>query len=117
MRDDSASSRPKGTPPDPARVDGSYGFVPAAEIRNVWVEAIRRLDQELWPARTAAPAREMIMEFVEDLQFKLLTRASTNLDKVLGKVAPKPKPDEAVISAGSEAARAARDARMARFKG
>jgi hypothetical protein len=122
MKDGSSISNPKAAPPDPARADGSWGFVPAAEIRNVWVEAIRRLDQELWPARAAsgapgpAPAREMIIEFVEDLQFKLLTRASANLDKVLGKVAPKPKVDEAAM-AMSAAAQAAHYARMAKHRG
>lgn len=82
----------------------------------MWVDALRRLDQELWPAKTAAPPREMIIEFVEDLQYKLLTRATTNLDKVLGKVAPKPQMDEAA-QAMSDAARAARDARLARHRG
>ncbi len=116
MKEDLISLRPKGAPPDPARVDSSYGFVPAAEIRNVWTEAIRKLDQDLWPAKGTPPPREMMIEFVEDLQFKLLTRASTNLDKVLGKIAPKPKLDEASM-AMSEAARSARDARMAKYKG
>ncbi len=82
MSVDSTSLRPKGAPPDPARADGSYGFVPAAEIRNVWVEAIRRLDQE----------------------------------KVLGKVAPKPKVDEQQ-AAMSQAAQSAYYARMAKHKG
>lgn len=116
MSVDSTALKPKGAPPDPARVDGSLGFVPASEIRNVWVEAIRRLDQELWPAKGGPPPRDMIIEFVEDLQFRLLTRASVNLEKVLGKVAPRPKVDEAAAAA-SDAARAVRDARMARYKG
>lgn len=116
MKEGLTALRPKGESPDPARVDGSFGFVPAAEIRNVWVDALHRLDQELWPAKSPAPPRDMIIEFVEDLQFRLLTRASTNLDKVLGKVAPKPRVDEAAV-AMSEAARSARDARMAKYKG
>lgn len=92
--------------------------MPATEIRNVWVEAISKLDVVLWPARGPAPPRDVIMEFLQDLQFRLLTRASTNLEKILGKAAVnvKPKVDEAAL-ATSEAARSAREARMAKYKG
>lgn len=103
---------------DPARVDGSLGFVPASEIRNVWVEANSRLDQLLWPMRGPTPPRDVILEFVQDLQFKLLTRASINLEKVIGKAVKteRKKLDEHALTA-SDAARAARDARMAKHRG
>lgn len=102
--------------PRRSRVDGSYGFVPADEVRNVFVEALSRLDHEIWPAKGPVPPRDMVLEFAADLQFRLLARASANLEKVLGKVAPKAKIDEGAAAA-SAAAMAAREARLAKYKG
>ncbi len=117
MTIDSPTSK-KSPAPDPSRLDGSLGFVPASEIRNVWTESNSRLDQEIWPAKGPVPPRDVILEFFQDLQFRLLTRASSNLEKVLGKSAVnvKPKVDEAAI-AQSAAAQAAHYARMAKYKG
>lgn len=77
-----------------------------------------KLDTVLWPLRGPVPPRDVILEFLQDLQFRLLTRASTNLEKILGKAAVnvKPKVDETAV-ATSDAARSARDARMAKYKG
>lgn len=114
----SAPSKKPVPAPDASRIDGSLGFVPASEIRNVWTEAMTKLDVMLWPVKGPPPPRDVIIEFVADLQFRLLTRASTNLQKVLGKAAANvaPKVDEAA-AASSEAARSARDARMAKYRG
>ncbi len=116
-KDASQTSNKTAAPPDPSRIDTSLGFVPATEIRNVWTEAMMRLDQELWPARGPVPPRDVILEFVQDLQFRLLTRASSNLEKILGKSMGMKKAalDEATV-AMSEAARAAREARMAKYR-
>src|SRR4051812_30108253 len=115
MNEESAPSKKEASPPDNARVDGSLGFVPATEIRNVWMEAISKLDQPLWPVRGPIPPRDVILEFLQDLQFKLLTRASSNLEKILGKagVNVRPKVDEAEV-APSKSAQAVREARMAK---
>ncbi len=115
----STPSSKHATPaPDAHRLDASLGFVPASEIRNVWTEANSRMDFELWPVKGPVPPRDVILEFLQDLQFKLLTRASLNLEKILGKAAVnvKPKVDEAA-EAASGAARAAREARLAKHRG
>lgn len=118
MRDELQPSKKDPSPPDAGRIDGSLGFVPASEIRNVWIEAIQRLDQVLWPQRGPVPPRDVILEFLQDLQYRLLTRASSNLEKILGKAAVnvKPKVDEAA-AAISSAAMAAREARLQKHRG
>ncbi len=77
-----------------------------------------RLDQEIWPRQGQTPPRDVILEFVQDLQYRLLTRATRNLDKLIGKATEdiKPKVDEAA-QALSAAAQAAYYARMAKHKG
>ena len=118
MRDELQPSKKDPPPPDPSRIDGSLGFVPATEIRNVWTEANQRLDQLLWPQRGPVPPRDVILEFVQDLQYRLLRRASTNLAKILGKAAVniQPRVDD-VAQAASAAAMAAREARLAKHRG
>ncbi len=72
----------------------------------------------LWPLKGPIPPRDVILEFVEDLQYRLLTRASTNLEKILGKAVgtAKNKALDEASQAMSDAARLARQARMDKYK-
>lgn len=59
----------------------SEGFVPIEEVRNVFVEAIRKLDVEIVPRGTAK--RNEMLEFVQAIELELYQRCGRNLADVV----------------------------------
>lgn len=101
------------TKKDPAAVDGSLGYVSATEIRNAWIEFIKKFDKEIWP-QGKLPIRSEVLALLESLQYRLLTRAESNYEKHLKPSLSQPK---AVESSPEERARyEARQSRLAAWK-
>ncbi len=98
------------SPKDHSEIDQSLGYVTASEIRNAWIEWMRKLDVTVWPASGRTPARSEVLELFESLQYRLLTRASQRIP------APRPQmPTKKAPKDQPETSRADYDARQARL--
>ena len=97
------------------RIDQSQGWVSLTEVRNVFVEYIRKLDREVWPQGGRGLRDEVIKHF-ETTQYELMKRAKRNYIDFT-KASPHsilpPKP----VGPESKVAREARLNRMSRRPG
>ncbi len=99
---------------DPAEIDGSLAYVTATELHNAYVEWMRRLDRELWPAGRT-PQRDEMIQFFESFRLRLLTRAQTRIPTKPPPVSA-PKTPEIPTEDTERAAHEARQARLSKYR-
>lgn len=69
--------------------DLGMGFISVQEVKNVWIESMRKLDKDVL---AGALSRDHILHFFDNLQYELYRRAKRTYEELMGKRQDSPVP-------------------------